>query len=215
MKQFSLALILVAAPVAIFFASNAYLVPHTAAVVSTGQSNEVLGDLSPFKIIINDVDKIANSGDLVAAEKRITDFETAWDDAQPKLQALNGEAWGVVDGAADKALKALRASAPDAATVATTLTVLSAALDLPNGGPVVPGAELKVSGIVVSDANGHALPCEVMIKSLKETIAANKIEQATVATANDFLAKALERCNADDDVHADEFSAQGLALANK
>jgi hypothetical protein len=27
--------------------------------------------------------------------------------------------------------------------------------------------------------------------------------------------KALERCNADDDVHADEFTAQALALTGK
>jgi hypothetical protein len=213
MKQILLALVLIAAPVAIFFAGNTYLVPHSAEAAA--KASQSLGDLSALKTIINDVDKIANTGDMVAAEKRITDFESAWDDAQPKLQALNGEAWGVVDGAADKALKALRAKSPDAAKVAETLTALSAALDNPDGAPAAAGGELKVSGIIVSDANGHALPCEVMIKSLKEAIATNKIAQANSDAANDFVAKALERCNADDDTHADEFSAQGLALASK
>lgn len=215
MKQIPLALILIAAPVVLFFAGNASLVPRPTAAATGANTAQSLGDLSALKTIINDVDKIANTGDMVAAEKRITDFETAWDDAQSKLQALNGEAWGVVDGASDKALKALRATTPDAAKVAETLTALSAALDNPSGGPAEVGGELKVSGIIVSDANGHALPCEVMIKSLKEAIATNKIGQATVATANDFMAKALERCNADDDTHADEFSALGLALASK
>lgn len=214
MKQIPLALILIAVPVAIFFAGNAYLAPHLAEAAATAKPSQSLGDLSALKSIIIDVDRIANTGDMVAAEKRITDFESTWDEAQPKLQALNAEAWGVVDGASDKALKALRAKTPDAAKIAETLTALSAALDNPNGGQAAAGSELKVSGIVVSDANGHALPCEVMIKSLKEAIAANKIAQANVTTANDFMAKALERCNADDDAHADEFSAQGLALAN-
>ncbi len=215
MKQIPLALILIAAPVALFFAGNAYLVPHPAEAAAAAKPSQSLGDLSALKTIIADVDKIANTGDIVAAEKRITDFESAWDDAQSKLQALNAEAWGVVDGAADKVLKALRAKSPDTAKVAETLTALSVALDNPDGVPAAAGGELKVSGIVVSDANGHALPCEVMIKSLKEAITTNKIAQANSAAANDFVAKALERCNADDDTHADEFSAQGLALASK
>lgn len=213
MKQILLASTLIAVPVALFFTAIAYLGPHSAAAVVAAKTSQSLGDLTELKAIVTDVDKIANTGDMVAAEKRITDFETAWDDAQPKLQALNGEAWGVVDGAADKVLRALRAVTPDAASVAETLTALSATLDNPNGGATSEGGELKVSGIVVSDANGHALPCEVMIKSLKEAIAANKIAQAKIVNANDFMTKALERCNADDDVHADEFSAQGLALA--
>jgi hypothetical protein len=210
MKQILLASTLIAIPVAAFTVYQIYAKPK--AVVQIEAS---LGDLSALKAIVADVDKIANTGNMVAAEKRITDFETAWDDAQPKLQAMNGEAWGVVDGAADKALKALRATAPDAANVAATLTDLTAALDNPSGKPATQGSELKVSGIVVSDANGHALPCEVMIKSLKDVIAANKISAANITVANDFMTKALERCNADDDTHADEFSAQGLALVGK
>jgi hypothetical protein len=210
MKQILLALLLVAAPVALFSAAEMYLVPHPAEAKANGPS---LGDLSEMKAIIADVDKIANTGDMVAAEKRITDFETAWDDAQPKLQALNGEAWGVIDGASDKALKALRAKAPDKANIALTLTALAAALENPIGAPAAASDALKIAGIVVSDANGHALPCEVMIKSLQAAIAGNKVPQANLSAANDFAAKAAERCNADDDTHADEFSAQGLALA--
>lgn len=214
MKQILLASVLIAIPVAAFFTGNAYLFPHQAEA-SIGKIINTLGDLAAMKTIITDVDKIANTGDMVAAEKRITDFETAWDDAQPKLQAIDGEAWGVIDGAADKALKALRDKAPEAATVASTLTVLLSALDNPSGAPAAAGGELKVAGIVVSDANGHALPCEVMIKSLKEAVSADKIPSDKVLAATDLVGKALERCNADDDTHADEFSAQGLALATK
>ena len=207
MKQILLASALIAIPVAAFFAGNAFLFSPQA------EATNSLGDLAVMKGIIVDVDKIANTGDMATAEKRITDFESAWDDAQPKLQAIDGLAWGVVDGASDKALKALRAKTPDAANVATTLTALLAALDNPSGAPALAGGELKVSGILVSDANGHALPCEVMIKSLKDAVSANKIPADKVVAATDFVTKALERCNADDDTHADEFSAQGLALA--
>ena len=42
-----------------------------------------------------------------------------------------------------------------------------------------------------------------------------KITKAGATAADDFLSKATERCNADDDMHADEFSAQGLALASQ
>lgn len=209
MKQFLLALILIAIPVGLFAASEIYLVPQPKAVLEVANP---LGDLFGMKAIIADVDRVANTGDMGAAEKRITDFETAWDDAQPKLQALNGEAWGFVDGAADKALKALRASTPDKANVALTLTALASALDNPSPSVGLAGSEMKVSGIVVSDANGHALPCEVMVKSLQALIAANKITPSNLPAANEFATKATERCNADDDTHADEFSAQGLAL---
>ena len=74
MKQIFLAIILIAAPVAVFFAGNSYFAPHPAEAAAS--SSQTLGDLSALKSIINDVDKIANTGDMVAAEKRITDFES-------------------------------------------------------------------------------------------------------------------------------------------
>ncbi len=206
MKQIFLALILIAVPVAIFTSIEMYLVPHAVPMVN-------LGDLTELKTIVTDTQTIAKSGDLVAAEKRITDFETAWDEGEARLRPLNAEAWGVIDSAADKAIRALRARAPDVAKVTETLSGLNAAIDNP---VVVAGSavtELKVAGIAVTDSNGHPLPCETMLTPLREAIKTGKILSENLAAANDFMTKATERCNADDDTHADEFSAQGLALA--
>jgi hypothetical protein len=94
-----------------------------------------LGDLSSYHTIIADVQAIAAKGDFVAAEKRITDFETAWDNAAKAMRPLSKTQWGNVDDAADAALEALRASAPEAATVTTTLATLIAEIDDPKLAP--------------------------------------------------------------------------------
>ena len=211
MKQLLLATALIAVPVAAFTGFNLFTAQAT--VQSAG-----LGDLSPMRTVIADVQTIAASGDFTAAEKRITDFETAWDDAAAAMRPLDPGAWGNVDQAADDALSALRDPAPAADTVTTTLAALSGALTDPSGGtagPAVAGAPVMVSGIAISDASGRALPCEVMLKSLGEALGTAKLSDADKASAIGFQTKALERCNADDDQRADEFSAQGLAIATK
>ena len=124
MKQLLLATALIAVPVAAFTVFN--LSHAQATVTATG-----LGDMSTFKTIITDVQTIAATGDFVAAEKRITDFETAWDDAAGRLRPLNTGAWGTVDDAADPALAALRADAPVAGDVTMKLAALMAKLDNP------------------------------------------------------------------------------------
>ena len=216
MKQFVLAIFLILVPVAVFSAYQIYVVKPPLTVSVTTSS---LGDLSQFKAIISDVQAIAAKGDLVAAEKRATDFETAWDDAQAKLRPLDSAAWGEIDDAADVTFKALRATAPDAQTVTTALAALASALD--NSGQVatsaaqVAGTPVQVAGIAVSDSSGHAIPCEEMIKNLRGVIDGGKIGKSNIDAANGLLSKATERCNADDDTLADEFSAQGLALAGK
>jgi hypothetical protein len=66
----------------------------------------------------------------------------------------------------------------------------------------------------VTDASGHPLACEAMIEALRGAIAAGSVPADKQAAAAEFQTKAVERCNADDDAHADAFSAQGLALAS-
>jgi hypothetical protein len=208
MKQFLLALLLTAAPVAAFTGFQIYLVPHQAQAADV----KSLGDLTPMAAIIDDVTAIAKTGDMAKAQMRITDFETAWDDAEPTMHPLNPDAWGVVDTAADHALKALRAGTPDAAKVTEMLAALSAALVNPS--MATSGSTIgKVAGIVVTDNNGHPIPCETLLGTLRDAITAGKIAADKVTSATEFVTRATERCNADDDVHADEFSAQGLALA--
>jgi hypothetical protein len=209
MKQIVLALLLTAVPVAAFSAFQIYMAPQ--AVIAAEAPS--LGDLSPLSTIVADVAQIAGTGDFVKAEARITDFETAWDDAEPTMRPLNPNAWGVVDEAADHALKALRKGTPDAAKIKETLAKLSAALVSPVASAGAGGVVGKVSGIDVTDSNGHPLPCETMLTALRDAIATGKIPADKKPVADDFVLKATERCNADDDVRADEFSAQGLALA--
>ena len=208
MKQILLALLLTAAPVAAFTGFQVFMKPPTAVAAEANS----LGDLSSLSAIVADVTSIAGTGDLAKAKTRIKDFETAWDDAQATMQPKNPDAWGVVDSAADQALRALRADTPDAAKVTATLAALTATLASPV--PQTGGGTIgKVAGIVVTDANGHALPCENLLKSLKAAIADGKIAADKTAAASDFVTKGTERCNSDDDTHANEFSAQGLALA--
>ena len=210
MKQFLLAVLLVVIPVAAFAGFQIYFQPSTSSPANSAAS---LGDLSNLRAIVTDVQTIARSGDFVAAEKRITNFETAWDDAEPNIRPLNTAAWGNVDDAADAAIHALRTSTPDVARVSETLSALVAALDDPSGTTGAANGLKLVSGISVTDASGHAIACEEMIRALRAAIENGKITQANTAAASDLQSKAVERCNADDDVHADEFSAQGLALA--
>ena len=75
-----------------------------------------LGDLSAYKTIVTDTRSIAASGDLKAAEHRITDFEALWDQNATALRQADRAAWNSVDGAADDAFSALRAGAPDRQT---------------------------------------------------------------------------------------------------
>ena len=120
LRQIWLAAFLILVPVASFSAVE-LLQARSAAAAN-------LGDLSKLTAIIADVQNIAAGGDLVAAEKRITDFETAWDEGEAGMKPLNPDSWKKVDKAADGALTALRADSPDAAQVKKTLEALQAAL---------------------------------------------------------------------------------------
>lgn len=172
-KQIGLAVGLIALPVGIFAAAEHWLVPHQ---MQVGPS---LGDMAPLQAIVSDVQGLAAKGDLPGAAARITDLETAWDDDQATLQPLHPTAWGGVDGLIDTALKSLRVASPDAAAVTSALAALQAGLDNPGG-------VRMVQGIAVTDAGGHALPCEGMIDAVRA-------KSQGAAKVTDLLAKATER----------------------
>ena len=130
MKQVFLALMLIALPVVGFSGFQVYVRSASAATASTG-----LGDLSPLKTIIADVQTLAAKGDMAAAAKRITDFESAWDEGQTAIRPLNASYWGNIDQASDAALKAVRAPAPVPDTVKTSLATLMAELTDPTKPP--------------------------------------------------------------------------------
>ncbi|MBL4928698.1 hypothetical protein [Fuscibacter oryzae] len=173
-----------------------------------------LGDVSAMTAIVAGVQALADKGDLAGAALRVTDLETAWDDAQPVLQPRDPVAWGALDGRIDAVLSALRATQPQSATVSIALADLSDALAHP-AAVAATGAVAQVAGIAVTDAGGHPLPCEAMLTTLREALAAATPQPANAATISDLQARATERCNADDDAHADAFSAQALALVTK
>lgn len=205
LRNFLLSAVLIAVPAGGFAVAEMYIRPAatTAVPASTG-----LGDLSAYKTIVADTRAIAATGDLAAAEKRITDLETLWDQNATALRKADSVAWTLVDTAADDAFSALRASSPDKGTVDTTLANLAAVLDAPIPAAASAGAVQSVSGIAVSDETGRALPCEDLIGQLRDAIGTTTPAPAVA----DLQAKALERCNADDDAHADAFSAEALAL---
>ena len=82
-----------------------------------GAAAASLGDLTPLKTIVADVQKIAAAGDFKAAEARVTDFETAWDDGETGMRLRNSTAWGNIDEAADKEMKSLRRGTPSVVVV--------------------------------------------------------------------------------------------------
>ncbi len=212
MNQLLLALALIALPVAGFTIVELQLPSPPPASAAT---EDPLGDLSSLQAIVTDTRGIAQSGDLAAAASRITDFETRWDDAEATMRPKAPDAWGNVDAAADDALSALREKRPDPAAVTAALAALSAALSDPSGAAGAGGPAGMVSGIAVTDANGHPIPCETMLTDVRTTLASGSLDASKKAAATDLQAKATERCNADDDTRADAFSAQALAIAGR
>lgn len=210
MKNLLLSTVLIVVPVGVF--AVGYTTLAAGSTPTAAVATPALGDMTPFQSITTDVQGIAATGDLGAAQIRITDLETAWDDAQSTLRPNNPTAWGNVDGAIDAALKALRATTPDPAQVDATLASLQTALADPAGAGAGGGVMQSVSGVATTDANGRPLPCEAMLEQFRTTLAGATIAATDVATINTLQAKGTERCNADDDARADDFFAQGMAL---
>jgi hypothetical protein len=203
-RQFLLAAVLVFGAVALFFGGRAVLAPDLAPAAVAS-----LGDLAPMQAIVTDVQGIVGTGDLAAAKTRITDLETAWDEAEPVMRPKDAANWGRVDDAIDAALSALRKGNPDAGEAGQVLQALQVAMADPSGGAATGGLVL-VGGIAVTDETGHPLPCEDMLGQVRDASGAATVTDT--AALDDLVAKATERCNADDDRNADGFSAAALKL---
>ncbi|WP_339747112.1 hypothetical protein [uncultured Maricaulis sp.] len=133
MRQFLLAIVLIAMPVAAF---SGFMIWQAKASHTVDAPAANLGDLSAFRIIVTDVQALAAGGDLAAAKTRIRDFELAWDDNETGLKPINPAEWHAIDDAADAALSALRVSAPEPVRVNETLSALKTSLQ--NRAPVTP-----------------------------------------------------------------------------
>jgi hypothetical protein len=87
-----------------------------------------VGDLSQFRTITQDTRDLLDRGDQSGATTRVTDLETAWDDAQARLKPRDPAAWTTIDGKIDTVLRELRSTSPDPASEKTALDDLLAAL---------------------------------------------------------------------------------------
>ncbi|HSU72319.1 MAG TPA: hypothetical protein VLJ21_00540 [Candidatus Binatia bacterium] len=92
--------------------------------VATVSATKPLGDLSAFKHITSDTLALVRAGQLREAKTRVADLETAWDDAQAHLKAMDKNRWTEVDDAIDEVLSQLRARNPDAQMCEESLVAL-------------------------------------------------------------------------------------------
>ena len=83
-----------------------------------------LGDMSAFIAISADTLNLLDAGKQADATTRITDLETAWDQAQAVLKRRDPQTWTLVDGQIDTVLRELRAASPDPAKEKQALTML-------------------------------------------------------------------------------------------
>ena len=129
LRQLVLAIGLIAGPVALFSGYELY------GAGSVQAAPAGLGDLRDFKTIIADVQALLDKGDISGAGKRITDWETAWDQAETAIRPLDQTGWGHIDQASDAALSAVRKSSPDLASAKAAIAGLMSELNDPSKTP--------------------------------------------------------------------------------
>lgn len=91
---------------------------------SAVKSNFPAADVQNFRTITTETLALVAKDDQAGAQSRVTDLETAWDDAQPALDAADCAAWTYVDQQIDPVLTAVRAGTPDPAVEQKTLESL-------------------------------------------------------------------------------------------
>jgi uncharacterized protein YceK len=97
----------------------------------TGQSATAKfppADVTAFRTIVTDTLAKVQTGDQAGAVARITDLESAWDDAQDRLEPMDPTGWESLDRKIDNALKAVRSTSPDPAAEKQSLNELLSAL---------------------------------------------------------------------------------------
>jgi uncharacterized membrane-anchored protein len=106
--------------------AEAAAVTTTASAAATTSAASPLGDMSAFTVITQDTLDKLNAGQQAAATTRITDLESAWDNAQATLKRRNPDAWTAVDDKIDTVLRELRSTSPNPASESAALTDLLA-----------------------------------------------------------------------------------------
>ena len=135
MKFFKSSLLFSAAALtatAMFFG---YLAPTAMGITEGAQAATAskLGKLTPFKTIATDISSLVNKGDMVAARKRVTDLESAWDSAEAGIKPRSAADWHLVDKSLDKLYSAIRETQPDIAACKQALLNVLSTMDKAEG----------------------------------------------------------------------------------
>ncbi|MGK2882853.1 MAG: COG4705 family protein [Mycobacterium sp.] len=85
-------------------------------------------DLANFRTITQDILTKVQAGDQAGATAAAKNLETAWDDSQPTLKAMDATTWTAIDGRIDTVLTSVRDANPDPVTETQTLNDLLNAL---------------------------------------------------------------------------------------
>jgi hypothetical protein len=68
---------------------------------------------------------------------------------------------------------------------------------------------------LATPAAADEVPCEKLLAALRAALQEGHPSDADAAKVKELEDKGIERCNADDDEHADEFFAQALKILGK
>ncbi|MBM7656233.1 COG4705 family protein [Neobacillus cucumis] len=104
--------------------NNSLSVLNTANKVTanTASSTTLVGQLTNFATIENNMLKAVNSNKFTLAKKNADDLEHQWDTSEPKLRKIDGTTWTKIDGSIDVVLAAVRSSSPDVSKSKSALT---------------------------------------------------------------------------------------------
>lgn len=83
--------------------------------------------------------------------------------------------------------------------------------------PAIVIHSIALAGLVATSisAMAAAVPCEEMLAEMRAAKATAKLNDADAAKVNELEAKAVERCNADDDTRSDKFLADAMTIMGK
>ncbi|KMO76188.1 COG4705 family protein [Mycolicibacterium obuense] len=105
--------------------------PATITAIAPGQAVAKFpaADVAQFRALTQDMLNRVNAGDQAGATASAKKLESAWDDGQPKLQAMDAATWTAIDGRIDAVLTSIRDAKPDPATETQALNELRTALE--------------------------------------------------------------------------------------
>ena len=131
MIQTAVTLVLVVVLGGAFYAWRTNALNAEAAAITTGSATGTtavatspLGDMSAFIVITQDTLDLLTAGKQADATTRITDLESAWDNAVATLKRRNPDEWTAVDDKIDTVLRELRSTSPNPASETAALKAL-------------------------------------------------------------------------------------------